>query len=472
MSRLTGLLSRLSVRWKLAIWSSVLLCVLFLGYNGVQYFVINHWMLHQDQIAIHKNVEEIQEYFRAESGRGRRIAGSRSFIESINESHQMIRILNAIGTPILTVSDQLPEDWVQPQAAVKTTTTSVWHEEEHLLLIRSPLRTANFTGTIEIVNNLESSDQLSDMLLGVMIAGWLGAIVISAAGGVFLSRLLLRPIQSLSDTMMSIKQNGLQERVGVPGSNNDELAQLARVFNDLMDQLETSFYNQKQFAQDASHELRTPISIIEGHISLLNRWGKHDPAILEESLNVSVQELGRLKGIVNELLELTRAEENSREQYDFPCVVLDTLLYTLRNFALLHSDFEITQNLNELEDVVVHIVPNHLEQILLILLDNAVKYSGALRVIRLDGVVVRSQVQIRVEDSGIGVPEDDLPFVFQRFYRVDKSRSRGQGGSGLGLAIAERLVAKYGGSIAIASKAGQGTAVTLTFPIVQRPKSN
>ncbi|MNY60884.1 Signal transduction histidine-protein kinase ArlS [compost metagenome] len=85
---------------------------------------------------------------------------------------------------------------------------------------------------------------------------------------------------------------------------------------------------------------------------------------------------------------------------------------------------------------------------------------------------MRSQVQIRVEDSGIGVPEDDLPFVFQRFYRVDKSRSRGQGGSGLGLAIAERLVAKYGGSIAIASKAGQGTAVTLTFPIVQRPKSN
>ncbi|KWX80094.1 histidine kinase [Paenibacillus riograndensis] len=472
MNRLTGLLSRLSVRWKLAIWSSVLLCVLFLGYNGVQYFVINHWMFHREQKAVHKNVEEIQEYFRAQSGTDRKIAGSRSFIESINVSHQMIRILNANGTPILTVSDQLPEDWVQPQTAVKTDTTSVWHEEEHLLLIRSPLRTASFTGTIEIVNNLESSDQLSDMLMGVMIAGWLGAIVISAAGGVFLSRLLLRPIQSLSDTMMRIKQNGLQERVGVPGSNNDELAQLARVFNDLMEQLETSFYNQKQFAQDASHELRTPISIIEGHISLLSRWGKHDPEILEESLKVSLQELGRLKAIVNELLELTRAEEKSREPHDFPCEVLDTLQYTLRNFALLHPDFEFTQNLIKLDGVVIYILPNHLEQILLILLDNAVKYSGSLRAIRLNGVVVRSQVQICVEDSGIGVPEKDLPLVFQRFYRVDKSRSREQGGSGLGLAIAERLVAKYGGSIAMTSKPGQGTAVTLTFPIVQRLKSN
>jgi two-component system sensor histidine kinase ArlS len=272
--------------------------------------------------------------------------------------------------------------------------------------------------------------------------------------------------------MISIKQNGLQERVGVPGSNNDELAQLARVFNDLMEQLETSFYNQKQFAQDASHELRTPISIIEGHISLLSRWGKHDPEILEESLKVSLQELGRLKAIVNELLELTRAEEKSREPHDFPCEVQDTLQYTLRNFALLHPDFEFTQDLNKLDGAVIHILPNHLEQILLILLDNAVKYSGTLRAIRLNGVVVRSQVQIRVEDSGIGVPEKDLPLVFQRFYRVDKSRSREQGGSGLGLAIAERLVAKYGGSIAIASKPGQGTAVTLTFPIVQRLKPN
>ncbi|MNR03658.1 Signal transduction histidine-protein kinase ArlS [compost metagenome] len=224
--------------------------------------------------------------------------------------------------------------------------------------------------------------------------------------------------------------------------------------------------------EDASHELRTPVSIIEGHISLLSRWGKHDPEILEESLNVSVQELGRLKGIVNELLELTRAEENNREQHDFPCAVQDTLQYTLRNFALLHSDFEFTPNLNELDGVVIHIVPNHLEQILLILLDNAVKYSGTLRAIRLSGAVLQSRVQIRVEDSGIGVPEEDLPFLFQRFYRVDKSRSREQGGSGLGLAIAERLVARYRGSIAISSSPGQGTAVTLTFPIVQRVKSN
>ncbi|OKP92360.1 HAMP domain-containing histidine kinase [Paenibacillus sp. P32E] len=466
MRRVTTLLSRLSIRWMLAIWSSILLCVLFLSYNGVQYFVINRWMLHQEQIALHKNIEEIQGYFRAENETAEGIAGSHSFIESINGSHQLIRILDARGKPVLTASAQLPEEWVKPQVSTKTTTDSIWHEEEHLLIVRSPLRTSKFNGTIEIVNNLESSDQLSDLLLGVMIAGWLGAIVISGIGGVFLSRQLLRPIQSLRDTMTSIKQKGLQERVRISGSN-DELAQLARVFNDLMDQLETSFYSQKQFVEDASHELRTPISIIEGHISLLSRWGKHDPMILEESLNVSVQELGRLKGIVNELLELTRAEEKSRELYDFPCIANDTLQYTLRNFALLHPDFHFTQNLDDIDGAVIHIVPNHLEQILLILLDNAVKYSGSTRTITINGAVQESRLHISVEDCGIGVPEEDLPLLFQRFYRVDKSRSREQGGSGLGLAIAERLVARYSGSITLSSIPGQGTAVTLSFPVVE-----
>lgn len=466
MSRITMLFSKLSIRWKLTIWASVLLCLLFLGYNGVQYFVINRWMFHQEETAITKNMGEIQGYLKTEDGKDNWIASSRAFIESINVSHQMIRILDSQGHAVLTVSDQLPQDWVKPQASGRATMESVWHEEEHLLLIRSPLYMSQFTGTIEIVNNLENSDKLSDMLLAVMLAGWIGAIVLSGLGGVFLSRQLLRPIQSLSDTMISIKQKGLQERVGISNSN-DELAQLAKVFNDLMDQLERSFYNQKQFVEDASHELRTPISIIEGHISLLNRWGKHDPQILEESLNVSVQELGRLKGIVNELLELTRAEEEHKEKHDFPCLVMDTVQYTLRNFSLLHADFEFSQSLDVLDGVIITIVPNHLEQILLILLDNAVKYSGTVRAIKVSGDLHPNKIQITVEDRGIGIPEEDLPFVFQRFYRVDKSRSREQGGSGLGLAIAERLVKRYGGEITVFSTPGLGTTVSLFFPVNQ-----
>ncbi|ULO04688.1 HAMP domain-containing sensor histidine kinase [Paenibacillus sp. 19GGS1-52] len=464
MTRLRVIFSRLSIRWKLAIWSSLLLCVLFLAYNGIQYFVINQWMFHQEEKAIQKNMEEIQGYFTAENGNAEEIMNSHAFINSINESHQMIRILDQQGIPILTVSEMMPEDWVKPEVSIRTTMRSSWHEEEHLLIIRSPLQTSQFTGTIEIVNNLENSDQLSNMLLAVMLAGWLGAIVISGLGGIFLSRQLLRPIQSLTDTMTNIKQKGLQERVEISNSN-DELAHLSIVFNELMDQLERSFHNQKQFVEDASHELRTPISIIEGHISLLNRWGKHDPDILEESLNVSVQELGRLKGIVNELLELTRAEADPSSGYHFSAVIRDTIEYTLKNFVMLHTDFGFHQDLEPLEQAKININPNHLEQILLILLDNAIKYSAQIKEISVEGSLKHQRVYIKVTDQGIGIPQEDVPYVFQRFYRVDKSRSREQGGTGLGLAIAERLVARYDGEISITSISGRGTIVTLSFPL-------
>lgn len=464
MTRLRLIFSRLSIRWKLAIWSSLLLCVLFLAYNGIQYFVINQWMFHQEEKAIQKNMEEIQGYFTAENGNAEEIMNSHAFINSINESHQMIRILDQSGAPLLTVSEMIPEDWVQPEVSISTTMRSSWHGEEHLLIIRSPLQTSQFKGTIEIVNNLENSDQLSNMLLVVMLAGWLGAIVISGLGGIFLSRQLLRPIQSLTDTMTNIKQKGLQERVEISNSK-DELAHLSKVFNELMDQLERSFHNQKQFVEDASHELRTPISIIEGHISLLNRWGKHDPDILEESLNVSVQELGRLKGIVNELLELTRAEADRSSGDHFPTVIRDTIEYTLKNFVMLHADFVFQQDLEALEQAMININPNHLEQILLILLDNAIKYSAQIKEIAVEGSLKHQRVYIKVIDQGIGIPQEDVPYLFQRFYRVDKSRSREQGGTGLGLAIAERLVARYDGEISIASTSGRGTIVTLSFPL-------
>ncbi len=267
----------------------------------------------------------------------------------------------------------------------------------------------------------------------------------------------------MTDTMTRIRKKGLHEERVQVSDNNDELSNLGRVFNGLIDQLERSFLQQKQFVEDASHELRTPISIIEGHISLLNRWGKHDPAILDESLSVSVQELERLKGIVNDLLELTRAESGTSEQ-NVPAIdIRHTVQYTLTNFAMLHPDMIFREELTPLEKVQIHITPQHLEQLLLIVLDNAVKYSGSSKEILVTGTLERNEVYIHITDYGIGIPAEDLPYLFDRFYRVDKARSREQGGTGLGLAIAKQLVKRYNGDIRVSSIEHIGATVTLCF---------
>ncbi|MGW9527684.1 HAMP domain-containing sensor histidine kinase [Paenibacillus terrae] len=465
MATLRSLFSRLPIRWKLAVWSSLLLCILFVLYNGVQYFTINQWMVSEGKVSIRKSMNELQTLLQEKHLSAQEIVNSRRFVENLNDRHQMIRILNQQGVPLLSVSNELPEDWFLPQAARSTQIMTAWHLEDQVLIMRSPLNSDHFTGTIEIINNMENIEKISDKIKAVMIAGGIGAIILSALGGIFLSRQLMRPIQSMTGTMIRIRKKGLHEERVQVSDNNDELSNLGKVFNELIDQLERSFLQQKQFVEDASHELRTPISIIEGHISLLNRWGKHDPAILDESLRVSVQELERLKGIVNDLLELTRAESKNLEQ-DVPAIdISHTIQYTLTNFNMLHPDMIFREELNPLEKVQIKITPQHLEQLLLIMLDNAVKYAGSSKEILVTGTLERNEVCIHITDYGIGIPTEDLPYLFDRFYRVDKARSREQGGTGLGLAIAKQLVKRYNGDIRVSSIENIGTTVTLGFPM-------
>ncbi|RAJ02932.1 two-component system sensor histidine kinase ArlS [Paenibacillus pabuli] len=451
-----------SIRWKLTIWISLLLITLFIVYNIVQYFVINKWLIDQEQKSMEKSMNEMEIYLQEKDVSAAEIADYRSFMTKFNQENQMIRILDQEGTVLLKVTDRLPEQWVEPQAVQKRVLINAWHYEDHLLIMRSPLITTNFSGTIEMVTNLENTDKLSDMLLLVMFCGGIAAVGLSILGASVLSRQFVKPITTMNATMIQIQQKGLHKRVDVP-DQHDELTNLARMFNRLMDELELSFQQQKQFVEDASHELRTPVAIIEGHINLLKRWGKHDPDILNESLDVSAQELTRLKTIVNELLLLSQAE-SGHIAMEAAVDLRQTVQHALANVVQLHPDAAFDIHMEFISGIEVKILPQHMEQILRILVDNAVKYSPVTKEIRVQGIRRDNDVCIQVTDKGMGIPAEDLPYVFDRFYRVDKARIREQGGTGLGLAIAERLVKRYNGLIFIDSRVDEGTTVTVLLP--------
>jgi two-component system sensor histidine kinase ArlS len=458
-------LSRLPIKWKIVIWSSFILFVLFAAYNIAQFFAIDHWMTNQEKYTVQMRMAELQNYFQEKKAAltEEQIRSSQSFLESMLENKQLIRILDSQGNTIIQVSDRLPADWVPPRITEQTVSLSVWHGADHLLVMRSPLVTDHFRGTIEIVNNLETLDRLSDLIYLVMIVAGIGALLLSGLGGLVVANQLLKPIQALMNTIQSIKRRGLHERVPHL-HNNDELSQLARHFNELMDQLETSFQRQKQFVEDASHELRTPLSIMKGHLSLLQRWGKGDPEVLDLSLKATLQELQRMEGIVRDLLELTRAES------ELPVALLEHvhaatfIRQSVDRFSVLHPHIAFETELDSIADAYMDVVPQQLEQILLILLDNAVKYSADRPTVRITGKKQDNHICIQVIDHGIGIPAEDLPHVFDRFYRVDKARSRELGGTGLGLAIAKRLVERNRGDISIMSRVQQGTTVTVRFP--------
>jgi len=465
MKRVSLFFARLPIQWKLIIGSSLLICVLLLAYNAVQYLVIKGWLVQQEQTEINKTMNDIQSYYTGHKStmNEKQIAADSSFIAQLNQRDQLIRIIDQQGKVILTVDNHLSIEHVSDLLAEQSGTLGMKRAADHLLLLRKPLITTQFTGTVEIVTSLADMDQISDLLLLIMLIGGVAALIMSGMGGILLTRQLLKPIQAITATMQIIKHKGLHERVTVI-NNHDELSKLAIMFNELMDALETSFQQQKQFVEDASHELRTPIAIIQGHLSLLQRWGKEDTALLNESLSTSLHELSRLNNLVKDLLELSQADVNSRDNTEVEASPEQVITELVKNEAMVHPQFQFHTELDHLHGVLIAVAPHHLQQILLIVLDNAIKYSLEIQSIQIIARIVDEVVEIQVVDQGTGIPKAELADVFNRFYRADKARTGGQqSGYGLGLSIAQRLVTSYQGTIELESYENLGTTATIRF---------
>jgi len=458
-------IARMPIKLKLTFGSAALLALLFLGYNSLQYMLMEKWIIHREESAVQRGMNEILNYvLERESGFApAELADIRHYLEKVNRDDQRIRILDKDGEPVVTVTNRVPQQWVEPETAAREQTIVLRDGERSLLIMRSPFTIFEFEGTVEIVKSMTEFEALIATISRVMFLFTAAAVALSVLVGWLLSWRLLKPLQAMASTIRSIKSKGLQERM-VPATNGDEIATLIHLFNEMMDQVEESFRQQSRFVEDASHELRTPIAIIEGHLNLLRRWGKEEPAVLEESLAASLHEFARLRGLVLELLALSRAEKS---ELDFADIVEEAeaeVRAIVSRAALVYPDCRLETELEALRGIGLPIAAAHLEQVLLIVIDNAVKYSLDRKVVRISAEREGERMCLRVTDRGMGIPSADLPYVTNRFYRVDKARSRDQGGNGLGLAIAKRLIERYDGELALASVENEGTTVSIRLP--------
>lgn len=282
-----------------------------------------------------------------------------------------------------------------------------------------------------------------------------------------LARYLLLPLEYLNNTLDLVEEESLSTiRVRKPRSN-DEWSDLNIHVNRLLDKIDGYVQNQKQFVEDVSHELRTPVAIVEGHLQMLNRWGKDDPEILAESIDASLQEITRMKDLVQMMLDLSRAEHAEVDYKDEMTEIYATTRQVFNNFVMLYPNFRFyLDSEGEDKELFVKIYRNHFEQILIILLDNAVKYSTDRQEIHIAVSASFTTVEIAIQDFGEGMSQEDKQKVFGRFYRVDKARSRQKGGNGLGLSIAKQLVDSYKGRIYVESVLHHGSIFYVEFPIL------
>lgn len=337
-------------------------------------------------------------------------------------------------------------------------------------LLRRPIynrSTNEISGYLLMFYELTDIYKVKNYLLFAVIIFEFCVIFISSLLGYIFSSYFFKPLEIITATMKRIERtNHLEERIE-DYPYRDEISDITIAFNEMLDQLQKFLEAQQEFVEDVSHELRTPVAIIEGHLGLLMRWGKDDPEILEESLQASMQEVHRMKHLVQEMLDLTRMEQLKFQVTDETIHPVYVIEQTINNLRLVHPDFQF-DIFDELdEEVAIKMSYNHFEQLLIILLDNAVKYSDKTRKIEVQIRQMYSQVFISIKDFGEGLSKSDVGKIFNRFFRVDKARTRQTGGNGLGLPIAQRLVESYEGTIKVESQLHVGTTFTISFPIVE-----
>lgn len=462
-------LRNMNIKWKLTLWAAVLMLLLFLSYNLLQFTVIQNWVNNHEKEIIRNNMDEVVAYLQ-DFEPGSDLTDSGDYLKILNERYQLIRIVDGNDSPILTISDKVPEHWVQPKYVASEELLEISPGGDTLLIYRQPLEISGFHGSVEIVRNLENFESLINLITTLFIITGFVAIILSLIGGRLISFQLLNPINSMIRTMRRIRENGLKERVQI-SDQQDEMTELSLMFNELMDSLEQSFRQQQQFIEDASHELKTPLSIIHGHLSMIKRWGKDDPEVLNRSIQLSLNETNRLIQMVSELLILTRANHSAAiAEYSPENIrVKQVIGEIIENFKFVNPEFRMLTRLEISDDCVLPVQKNHFQQMMIIILDNAMKYTREQKEIRVSAAVEAGLLAISVMDYGMGIPEDELYLVTNRFYRVDKARSRKHGGNGLGLAIAKRLMEGYAGELQIESVYGEWTRVTLRFPRSNEP---
>jgi signal transduction histidine kinase len=276
---------------------------------------------------------------------------------------------------------------------------------------------------------------------------------------------LLQPIQSMSATVNHLTVNNLNsERLNIQGTKN-ELKDLAVVFNNMLDRIETSYESQKQFVSNASHELRTPIAVIQGYVNMLDRWGSKDQAILEESIDAIKNEAKSMQDLVEKLLFLSR--------HDKRALKLEKNLFNMRPVVeemVKETKLVATNRTIEcpfLEDVNVYGDKQALKQAIRVFIDNAAKYTVDGDIIRISCKNIRGDCVITVEDTGIGMIRKDMDNIFDRFYRSDNVRDRKIDGHGLGLSIAKLIIMAHTGRIKVRTQYTKGTSFIVSIPRIR-----
>jgi heavy metal sensor kinase len=333
-------------------------------------------------------------------------------------------------------------------------------DREQFRVLAAPIVRPSGTEAIVVASSMESVNSSVRRLEALLIVAGPAALLAAGAGGWWLARRALRPVARMTDEAAEIGMHRLDERIDVP-ETSDEVARLAETLNAMLDRLEQGVEERRRFTADASHELRSPLAVMAAEIDVALRSPDLQPEA-REVLTSAREEVDRMSATVEDLLTLARIDEGRLDLVRAPVDLRSLADSVAGKFATVAERRGIRLESGG-DEVVVPGDRERLEQVVSNLVDNAMKFSGPGSAVRLQTWRDGGEAGLVVADGGPGIPPDQLPRVFDRFYRVDPARSRNGGGSGLGLAICREIVEAHGGRLRATSTLGAGSTFTISL---------
>jgi heavy metal sensor kinase len=462
-----------SIRFRLAAWHAGLLTAVIVLLGAVLYITVRNYLDDTLLETQGRRAHQIAETLLADAPRTGEdyVVREIKALYSPEQSDRFIRVTRGNGS-VLYVSGPPDDQSFDPAKVAPFTpgdavesTRSQNLGDGRVLLIAS-FRAATIEGghyLVEVGTSAEPVDRFAKHLLKLLALGIPLVCIIAAFGGYLLAGRALRTVEQIAVKAEIITQHNLSERLPVSHSG-DELERLSISLNHMITRLDDAFSNSKRFVADASHELRTPLTVIQGELENL----ASDPTLSPDTrdrVGSALEDVERLTKIVGKLFALSRLDAGEAQEEWLQLDLAALASATSDQMTLLAEDKFIKVTCDVEQPVYVMGDRSRLQQVVVNLLDNAVKYTPRGGSINLKVYASGNQGLLEVADTGIGIPSEALPLVFERFFRVDRDRAAGAEGAGLGLAIVRSICIAHGGRVEVESVVGSGTRFLVILPL-------
>ncbi|MCX8110888.1 MAG: ATP-binding protein [Syntrophorhabdaceae bacterium] len=462
----------LPIKWKLTLWYSLILAsILILFSSGVYiYFKIN---LQKSIDTKLKSIADVLSTAITETHGTSVFSNFERYLENVlgkKPKGKFIQIMDSAGRIGAKMSDidaeNLPTPFSSIERALKGEvvyeTVETYSKQRIRTIILPIVDREKITSIVQVGTSLEDFDETMKRLLIIFLISIPTSIAITTVSGYFLARKALKPVDKIRRAAIKISSSNLDERIDI-GEKRDELGRLATTFNDMIARLKDSFQRINQFSIDVSHELKTPLTILKGETEVTLR---KDRSIedYKRLLKSNLEEIDRMTKIIDDLLLLSKADSKDMILKTEDIAFKDLIIDVCMNMQIFAKNKGVELVIGDIDEVKLKGDELKLRRMLFNIIENGIKYTSEGGKVEVYSSINNGYININIKDNGIGIPENDIKFIFDRFYRGDKSRRR-ESGSGLGLSISKWIAEAHRGTIEVTSMPAQGSLFSVKLPL-------